>query len=176
MNEKQKLMLLDWMRKIHQMEYAHRYESLKWNNWHSYLGVPSFLIATGIALTYKLPKVDEKTFESLPFLIRQEFFVAFSAITVAILTGLQTFLKPNERAEKHKSSSTNYEKLRHKIETLINSSDLSDIESKIADVKSDWDSIDALNVSPTNFAKGKERVSSFKRYPEELSFIDRKES
>lgn len=30
MNEKERLMLLDWTRKIHTMEYAHRFESMEY--------------------------------------------------------------------------------------------------------------------------------------------------
>ena len=30
MTDEQRKMLLDWMRKVHQLEYAHRFESIKW--------------------------------------------------------------------------------------------------------------------------------------------------
>jgi hypothetical protein len=168
MNEDQRLVLLDWARKIHQLEYAHRFESKKWSNVHNGLGIPAFLLASSIALTYKIPKLDSETFSSLPFIFKQEFYIAFCAIVIAILTGLQTFLKPNEKSEIHKSSSNNYEKLRHKLEALIVTTNFVNLESRIDNFKDDWSAIDALNVSNKNFNKGKALAKN--KYPDELSF------
>ena len=50
--DKQKRVLLDWMRKIHQLEYAHRFESLKWANAHKWIGISAFVLSLIIAFWY----------------------------------------------------------------------------------------------------------------------------
>jgi hypothetical protein len=172
MSEQQRKMLLDWMRKIHQLEYAHRYESLKWNSQHRWIGISAFVLSILIAFSFRFPKVEPNTYEQLPFFIHQDFFVAFFSMAVAILTGLQTFLKPNEKTELHKTTGSNYEKLRHRIEVILTIG-LPDLELKnrIELVKNEWEGLDAINVSKQNFNKGKERVKSLGKYPKELDFL-----
>jgi hypothetical protein len=170
---KQEKMILDWMRKIHQLEYAHRYESLQWIMRHKIIGISAFALSTIIAFSYRFPKVDIDTYERLPFFIKQDFFVAFSATAVAILTGLQTFLKPNEKAELHKNTGSGYEKLRHKIELILTTQHSDwELKNKIESIKDEWEGLDAINVTNRNFEQGKKKVRSFKKYPKELDFLD----
>jgi len=172
MTEKKEKMILDWMRKIHQLEYAHRYHSLYYVNAERWLGISAFVITTLVAFSYRFPKVEPDTFEKLPFFLKQEFFVPFASFVAAILTGLITFVRPNERSETHKKTGSNYEKLRHRIELLI-TSQLGDneLDKELGEIKKEWDSLDAINVGNRYFLRGKEKVKSFKKYPKELDFL-----
>lgn len=173
MTEKQNKMILDWMRKIHQMEYAHRYESIYWTNSEKIIGLSAFILSTLVAFSYRFPGVDKATFESLPFFVKKDFLIPLISTVIAILTGLVTFLKPSEKSETHKKTANNYEKLRHKIELLITThhSD-DDLTDRLNNIKDDWESLDAINVQNKFFAKGKRQVKSFKKYPKELDFLD----
>lgn len=174
MTDKQHKMMLDWMRKIHQLEYAHRYESLYYSRFEKVVGISAFVVTTLVAFSYRFPSVEPDTFDSLPFFLKHNFFVPMASTIAAILTGLLTFLKPSERSETHKKTGSSYEKLRHRIELIITSAELSDKEfsKKMASIKEDWDSLDAINVSNKYFLEGKSKVKSFKKYPKELSFLD----
>lgn len=166
-------MILDWMRKIHQLEYAHRYQSIYYSTAEKVIGISAFVIATLVAFSYRFPSVEKDTFDNLPFFLKQNYFVPIASAIVAILTGLQTFLKPSEKSETHKKTGSNYEKLRHRIELII-TSDLTEkeISKKLELIKEEWDSLDSINVSNFYFLKGKEKVKSFNKYRKELDFLD----
>ena len=51
MTDKKEKMILDWMRKVHQLEYAHRYQSLYYVNAERWLGISAFVITTFIAFS-----------------------------------------------------------------------------------------------------------------------------
>jgi len=174
MTDKQQNMMLDWMRKIHQLEYAHRYESLHYSKLERIVGISAFVLTTLVAFSYRFPSVEPDIFDSLPFFLKHNFFVPIGSAIAAILTGILTFLKPSERSETHKKTGSNYEKLRHRIELIITSSELHEKEftKKMASIKEDWDDLDAINVSNRHFIQGKNKVNSFKKYPKELSFLD----
>jgi hypothetical protein len=173
MNDEQKKMLLDWMRKVHQLEYAHRYESLDWTKKHQLTGWSAFIISTIIALTFRLPGIEPNTLESLPFFLKQDFAVAILSGVVALLTGFQTFFRPNEKSEIHKNTGSNYEKLRHRMEAIYTGTIISEYEirQKLESIREEWEGLDAINSSSKNFQKGKEKVNSFNKYNEELGFL-----
>lgn len=172
MTEKKEKMVLDWMRKIHQLEYAHRYQSLNYVKAERWFGISAFVITTLVAFSYRFPKVEPDTFQTLPFIFKHEFFVPFASFVAAVLTGLITFLRPSERAETHKKTGSNYEKLRHRIELLITSDlDGNELDKELNEIKKEWDSLDAINVGNRYFLKGKQKVKSFKKYPKELDFL-----
>lgn len=173
MTEKKHKMVLDWMRKIHQLEYAHRYQSIRLSNIERVLGISAFIISTVIAFSYRLPHVETSTFNKLPFFLQRDYFVPIVSFVVAILTGLSTFLRPSEKSETHKKTGSNYEKLRHRIELIITTDyDEDELNKKLDGIKEEWERLDAINVSNKFFLKGKEKVKSFKKYPKELDFLE----
>jgi hypothetical protein len=173
MNIKQEKMILDWMRKVHQLEYAHRYQSLRWNQWHKFLGITSFALAALIAFSKQLPSLEKEAFDKLFFVFKSDFFIPFSALLIAVFTGLQTFLKPYEKSEIHKNIGSDYEKIRHRFESVY-TENLNDVDfvTKSDIVKKTWDELNAINASSHNFNKGKAKANSFGKYPKELDFID----
>jgi hypothetical protein len=88
MDEKLRRMLFDWMRKIHQLEYAHCYQSIFWANLEKWIGISAFIISTIVAFLYRFPKLEIAWF--------QDYLLPFVLLIVAVLTGIQTFLKPRE--------------------------------------------------------------------------------
>ena len=166
MNDTQKKMLLDWMRKIHQLEYAHRFESMNWNKWNYYFGVPSIIIAAIVGAISGICDIDTTL---------KNVVISIAGVIVAVLTGLQTFLKPQEQSEKHKLSSTTYEKLRHKLEYLMQfETDPNKIMVEAEKIRNDWQSVESLNVSDSNFLAAKKKVNGFNKYPDELGFLEPK--
>jgi hypothetical protein len=143
MIENNRKMVLDWMRKIHQLEYAQRYESLQWSLREKWIGISAFGLSTLIAFSYQFPNADPATYQHLPFYFRHGFLVAFSSTVVAILTGVQIFLKPSEKADIHKNAGRNYEKLRHRI-VLILSTDYPEAELKkrIDAIRLEWEDLE----------------------------------
>lgn len=165
MDENLRRMLLDWMRKIHQLEYAHCYQSIFWSTFEKWIGITAFIISTIVAFSYRFPKLE------IPWV--QDYLLPFVLLFVAILTGLQTFLKPSEKAENHKRIGFNYEKMRHSIELILNTNMTEENRTReIEIIKNEWADLKSVYVSNRKFKKGKKTVKDLKKYPEELSFLD----
>lgn len=164
-SEQQKKLILDWTRKIHTLEYAHRYESLSKDSLNLWLGVPSIIIASLLSAISSLSIPECPSFKT--FLV---FIGSIGACAVAVMAGLQTFLKPSELAEKHRFCSTIYEDLRHRLELLLlsNNSDSTQLTEKLNQLKAEWDRLHTPNVSASNWTKAKQQVTSLKTYPESL--------
>jgi hypothetical protein len=171
MDDKKK-MLLDWMRKIHQLEYAHCYQSISYEKVEKCIGVSAFVLSTVVAFSYRFPDVKNEFFNQYFFFLKKEYSIPTLSFIVALFTGLQTFLKPSEKSENHKKIGFSYEKLRHRIEMILtNDFDKGSLDIEIKEIKTQWDELDSVYVSDGNFIKGKEKVKSFKKYPPELSFL-----
>ncbi|ERM80293.1 hypothetical protein P872_13525 [Rhodonellum psychrophilum GCM71 = DSM 17998] len=163
MNQKE-LMLLDWMRKIHQLEYAHCFQSLYFSRIEKTIGVSAFILSTAVAFTYRFP------FIGYPCV--KEYILPFILFLVAILTGYQSFIKPGEKAETHRKLGIEYEKIRHEIETILTGKmDDPKLDSHIAGVKNKWDALNTIYVSQRHYDNAKAKVKSFNKYPKELDFI-----
>lgn len=172
MTEEQRKMILDWMRKIHQLEYAHRFESLKWSRRNKILGISAFVISIIITFSFRFKQFFLISGEETPFYYDLNFYVGVLAFSVAVITGYQTFTKPNEKSSVHKNTGSNYEKLRHRIELILtmNYPQL-EFQKRTESIKEEWENLDAINVSPKFFTKGKEKVNSFNKYYKELDFL-----
>jgi hypothetical protein len=154
-NKRQRL-LLDWTRKIHTLEYAHRYASMAKERLNLWLGIPAVITSAAIGAQVSTPWQQEQVTQVL---------VAVGGIVVAILVGLQTFLKPSEMAEKHRSASAVYEDLRHRLELLLTKDDVSKLEQELNLFKAEWDRLETPNVSDKSWHKAKNRVSELGTYP-----------
>lgn len=171
--EKKKTMLLDWMRKIHQLEYAHCYQSEYYRKIEKKIGILAFVLSTMVAFSYKFPSIENEWFNTYLFFLNKEYFLPFLLFVVALLTGLQTFLKPNEKSDIHRKLGLEYEKTRHTIEiTLVKEESELNIDRDILKIKKTWDSINPVYVMKKYFIEGKNKVKSLKKYPKELSFLE----
>ncbi|WP_143961221.1 SLATT domain-containing protein [Litoribacter populi] len=161
---KKELMLLDWMRKVHQLEYAHCFQSISFSHTERRAGIWAFILSTVVAFTYRFPFIEQ------PWV--KEYLLPLILFAVAILTGYQSFIRPGEKAEKHRELGIEYERIRHEIEmiltTQINNPELDD---KINSVKSRWDSLKTMYVRESHYNEAKKKVKSFNKYPKELNFL-----
>lgn len=169
--EEKKKMLLDWMRKIHQLEYAHCYQSIYFGKIEKIIGISAFLISTLVAFSYRFPDVENEFFNEYLFFLKKDYLIPFLAFVVAILTGLQTFLKPNEKADVHRKLGLDYEKIRHTIEKTLTKNDSLTIDDDVKKIDEEWKSFNTLYVRPKYFEQAKTKVRNFKKYPEELGFL-----
>ncbi len=165
MNDSQRL-LLDWMRKIHQLEYAHCFQSLFYTCLEKWIGSLLVVLTTTIAFTYMFPFIE------YPFV--KEYVLPFLAFIVALLTGYQAFIRPNEKSEIHRKLGLEYEKIRHEIEHVYllasNPSNLV-VEIKKEAIMNKWNSLTTIYVKQRYYEKAKKKVKSFNKYRNELDFI-----
>lgn len=165
MKESQKNLILDWLRKIHKMEWAHRYESKKWRRINFIFGITSTILAAILSTVPNIPIFSPNTIKII---------VPLGAMIVTILSGLQTFLNPSEISEKFRAKSDEFESLRHYIEEVIefHYDESSEEENKkfLKDIRERWDKIGSLNMSDKNFIKAGEKIDKSNRYPKEIKF------
>lgn len=161
----QKRLVLDWMRKLHTLEYAHRYASVSNDRLNLLLGVPAVVVSGLIAAQVSTPWQQETI---------TQIAVAVGASLVAVLVGLQTFFKPTEIAEKHRSASSAYEDLRHRLELLLvfDGEHKNEISHKLEQLKAEWDRFETPNVSHKAWSRAKARVAEVGTYPGSLRIAD----
>ncbi len=162
---KQKLLALDWMRKIHTLEHAHRIESRHLNTFSeilswSIVGLPAIIAGLTFYLKH-LP--DDK--ESI-------------IVLVAILAGISTLLgtinkviKPSNLSEKHRLNSEKFEHLRHKLEKYIVFNNDDRLELVLEEIQIDWKELTLHNVKEYNFKRASKMIKNTKAYPENLAFL-----
>lgn len=169
MNENQKKMVLDWMRKIHILEHAHRLESIMWRKWNNKLGIPIIILGLFIGLFSSVCEIKNMLFVSI--------VSSIGGFIVATVTGIQTFVKPMKMSEKHMNLSYVYETLRHKIELFLefDNSTKENIEEKLENLRNEWEQIKSLNVSQKHFDLAKKWIKEMEIYPNELEFLSKNE-
>jgi hypothetical protein len=173
MKESQKKLALDWMRKVHQLEYAHRFESIFWARLNRPVELIAMAFATVVAFSYQFPAISPKELAALPLILHHDIFVPAGSAIVALLTSIIAFLRPGERSESHRQIGTEYEKLRHEVERIVVlSAPTTEADAALGAFKEKWDALNAPNVSQYNFRRGKQKARSFGKYPEELGFLD----
>lgn len=170
--DKKKTMLLDWMRKVHQFEYAHCYQSGYYRKLEKFIGITAFVLSTIVAFSYRFPEIENEWFINNLFFLKKDYLLPFLLFIVALFTALQTFLKPNEKSDIHRKLGFEYEKIRHTIEvTLTKEESNTNLDKDIQKIKKMWDSMNTIYVNDKYFIEGKNKVKSFKKYPKELSFL-----
>lgn len=161
---KKELMLLDWMRKVHQLEYAHCFQSMFYSKVERWTGICAFILSTIVAYTYRFPFIDN--------LLIKEYILPLFLFLVAILTGCQSFIRPSEKAEKHRELGIEYERIRHDIENILTTPmKITDIDGHTNSVKMKWDSLKTMYVKEKHYNDAKKKVKSFNKYPNELNFL-----
>ena len=158
-NEDQKNLILDWCRKIHTLEYAHRFHSKTYDDRNLFFGIPSIILG-GIITVQVINSYSPAV-------------IGLGGCIISILSGLQTFLKPSEVAEKHRRISETYEKLRHRLEYLLIyhlNDDPKDFQKQLEIIHSDWNHVETLNVPEKIYNAARQQVSKLNAYPLPLSF------
>jgi uncharacterized membrane protein YgaE (UPF0421/DUF939 family) len=154
--------VLDWIRKIHILEHAHRLESIHWKNVNLMFGIPALIIS---AIVAPINAIEETS-------ICLTISTTIAGVVVAILVGLQTFLKPGQIGEQHRQASNTFEKLRHKFEYIYEfEEDEKILDSEVNKLRETWGEIDQLNVSQNNFKEASKWIEDSKKYPESFTLV-----
>lgn len=164
-------MVLDWTRKVHQLEYAHCYESIIYAYSHTILSVITLIITTLVASSYQFPQIDKAEYDKLFFLWKQDYFVSIFSTIAAIFTAVITFVRPSEKAEEHRRLGLDYEKIRHDFEKIVTYSYTDwQLEIEADKIKAKWDNLQTKYVTPFNYNRARNKVKNF-GYPSPMSFI-----
>lgn len=159
MNENQRLLLLDWMRKMHQYEYAHREQSTVLSVVHFALGISVIIMGSILGVLH--------IFESDSLWIS-----GLLGIGVAVATSISTFVRSQEYAERHRHLSVSFEKLRHHIEyVMINRITSENAEAEIHKINTQLAEVDAVNVWNWIYEKSCKKVKGEGIYPEKSAFL-----
>lgn len=162
---KQKLLALDWMRKIHTLEHAHRIESrhlfifsevLSW----SMVAIPALISGLTFYLNKKSSAIDNTLI-----------WVAVLAALSVLLGTINKVIKPSDASEKHRLNSQKFEHLRHKLEKCIVFHEDDRLDSLLTEIQSEWEDLTLYNVKEYNFSTATKMIKRMKVYPENLSFI-----
>lgn len=160
LNDDQWALVLDWMRKLHTLEYAHRYESTRKERLNLMLGVPVVVASALAGVHVVAPGLETPLARAA---------TGLGAGAVGVLAALLTFFKPAEVAEKHRAASFKYESLRHRLEFLLTfDRDSEDITEKLSRFKEDWDVLATMNVTNRTWFRAKVRVTEVGTYPASL--------
>lgn len=145
------------------MEWSHRFEAKKWKTINVMFGITSIVLATIIAAISTIPDIND---------LVTKYIISIGAIIVAILSGVQTFLKPSEMAEKFGKRSDEYEAIRHNLEEIFefhNEVD-NDFLSKLEVIRKSWNKVTSMNTSDSSFRKAGLKIQKDNRYPSKLDF------
>lgn len=123
--------LIDWKLRLNKAQIGHYMSSEKYSNNHKLIGILSLILS---AILIGVLFVDHQQLENAYF----RWLLKFTSITIAILNGIQAFLRPGEKAELHRSKATQYGVLKRRIELYVLLDKYNDAESFLPDVQREW--------------------------------------
>jgi hypothetical protein len=100
-----------WRFRNHRVQLAHYECARRFERLHLWLGLPAIALSTLVGTTV-FSSLD-KTAD-----VRLQIAVGLLSVTAAVLTGLQTFLRYSELAERHRIAGAKFANLKHRIELL----------------------------------------------------------
>lgn len=104
-------LLENWRFRMHRVQLAHYECARHFERLHLWLGLPAIILSTLVGTTVfaSLSKVTD---------VALQITVGLLSVIAAVLTGLQTFLRYSELAEKHRLAGARFANLKHRIELL----------------------------------------------------------
>jgi hypothetical protein len=145
-------LLLRWLKRTRESSFVHYIAEERYRQLHYAIGVPAAILAAGVG-TSVFVTLEKTTDTQIKILI------GMVSILAAILTGLQTFLRYSERADRHRKAASDYSSIRREIEqTLVFAHaphDVDHIRKRIDDITSG-----APNVTPRMWATAEKRAAS----------------
>lgn len=149
--ETQEKLILSWIKRTRESQFAHYECQRKYEKRHLWLGVPSMIMTTlSGASVVKLLQQNAQDWIK---------FLAISlALCATLLTALQTFLNNEGKARLHQEAGARYGSLRRKLELLYaekkyNSNEMSKLEKEISIL-----AIRSPGVSVDDFQKAKKSM------------------
>ena len=164
-NDEHRNLGLDWMRKIHTLEHAHRIESRYFKTFNELLGWSLVVLpAVVTAITIVISRI-ENTNWGLPVL-------SISAAIITILGTISRAKQPGNQSEKHRLNSESFEHLRHKLERHIVFHNDERLEEHLEEVRLEWKRLSLLNVKENHFIQARKIINDLGKYPENLGFLN----
>jgi len=115
MNENKKSteeLLEDWLRRTRESQFAHFGAANSLSKTHLYLGIPAVVLSTAVGTTI-FASLQEKSDTKI------QIAIGTVSLLTATIVALQTFLKLEERAEKHRTAGAAYGSVRREIQQLL---------------------------------------------------------
>jgi hypothetical protein len=104
-------LIKSWWKRLRESQFSHYEAAKRFRDRNYYLGIPvtilNVIVGSAIFISMKKDLGDDG-----------KILFGIVALLSALLTGLQTFLKFNERAERHYASGVEASKLRRKLEQI----------------------------------------------------------
>ena len=122
-----------WRFRNHRVQLAHYECARRFEHLHLWLGLPAIALSTLVGTT--VFSSLEKTAD-----VRLQIAVGLLSVVAAVLTGLQTFLRYSEPAERHRIAGAKFANLKHRIEllsTLPPANDL-DLRASLEVIEESW--------------------------------------
>ena len=120
-----------WRFRSHRVQLAHYECARRFERFHLWLGLPAIVLSTfvGTAVFASLEKSAD---------VWLQIGVGLLSVVAAVLTGLQTFLKYAELAEKHRLAGARFANLKHRIELLMTLQVEADMRSQLEGLEDTW--------------------------------------
>jgi hypothetical protein len=105
-------LLLIWLKRVRENQHAHYRAEVLYDKLHFLIGIPAAALAT---------IVGTSVFATLnsAVAIEVKILTGCVSLTAAILSGIQTFLRFSDRAERHRRSGKQYASVRRQIEQSL---------------------------------------------------------
>lgn len=139
MTEVQAALLDEWIGRMRSAQKAHYNMTSHHRRWYLLIGLPIVILSgTSAFLAFGLPILPIKN---------SSMWAGFVSMFVAILAGVQTFLRHNEQADKHVVAAKNYSDLKNELEQLRAFPPLEDeLDRTLCAVRGRWQQIN--NAAP----------------------------
>jgi hypothetical protein len=120
-----------WRFRSHRVQLAHYECARRCESLHLWLGLPAIALSTlvGTAVFSSLEKSANVTLQIV---------VGLLSVLAAVLTGLQTFLRYGELADKHRIAGARFANLKHRIELLMTQPDGPEVASQLVIIEEAW--------------------------------------
>jgi hypothetical protein len=124
-----KPLLTEWLAKVSENQKVNHRAAVRFMRYHYILGIPAVILSSiiGTSIFATIEKQTNTTFKVL---------LGVLSILVAVITGLQTFLRYPERAAKHKEISAKLAEIHREIEQLLANptAKLNEYRKSVADI------------------------------------------
>jgi len=145
-------LIKQWHFRNHRVQLAHYESARRYQRLHIMLGLPAVILSTFVG-TAVFATLSKETELQVPLpggamslsATQLHLLLGLLSVAAALLTGLQTFLKFSELAEKHRLAGSRFANLKHRIEMLATFPEATPVEVR-----------DTLTAIETSWAKLRE--------------------
>ncbi len=120
-----------WRFRNHRVQLAHYECARRFERRHLWFGLPAIALSTlvGTTVISSLEKAADA---------RLQIGVGLLSVGAAVLTGLQTFLRYAELAERHRLAGARFANLKHRIELLMTLPPETDVHAELTAIEDSW--------------------------------------